>query len=148
LALALVAAGSSSEAVEALELDDRRNSDPVTLSILSAALLESGRGEEALQRARAAVALEPNLAMARGALGWALLHVGSSGAALESFSTAVHLEPDNPNFHAGLASALTAENRFRQAMEHFEWVLATQPAYLECERVKGYFDRAKRSLQH
>jgi serine/threonine protein kinase/Flp pilus assembly protein TadD len=76
------------------------------------ALLRAGRHEEALEAARANVALDPGYDRARATLGWALIETGSPAQGMAELELAVELAAGNRQWLAQLGQAY---GRFGQA---------------------------------
>ncbi|HZZ30449.1 MAG TPA: tetratricopeptide repeat protein [Phenylobacterium sp.] len=91
---------------------------------LGAAHRRAGRPLEAIEALRAAVAADPGLAAARGAVASALYAAGDIPAAADHAERAVALAPGDPGFAGDLAVARNAQGRCAEAAELCRTALA------------------------
>ncbi len=92
------------------------SADPIARVVLAFALIESaGDPAEALAAAEQAAELAPPSALLLDALGRAQLFAGDPETAQSSFRQAATLDPTDPSPRVGLAEALTALDRARDA---------------------------------
>ena len=105
---------------------------------LGAALMDSGRAEEAMPHLRAALALIPHYPEARANLGNALLAKGHVHEGMAHYRRALKVDPGHANAALGLANALARLGRGEDA-------IATLPAGdRQCPRQR---DRTQQSRQ-
>jgi adenylate cyclase len=104
-------------AERAIQLD---KDDPLVLALSGQAysfvLEEPENGVALLARA---VALDPNLAMARNWSGWGNIYLGNVDAAIEQFSAAIRLSPLDPRLflpQSGMAYALFFAGRYEDGL--------------------------------
>ena len=83
--------------------------------------------EEAIELARAAVALDERDAMIRFSYGRALLARREYGKALAAMNAAVELNPTLAVAYCGLGDSLAYESRFAEAVPHFEKAIELSP---------------------
>lgn len=91
--------------------------DPGALNDLAYALLRRQRLEEAVELAREATRLAPEMSSAWDTLGEALRESGKAEEAVEAARRAVELEPENATFLWNLAQVYEALKRTREAAE-------------------------------
>jgi Flp pilus assembly protein TadD len=101
------------------------------LSMLGRALLALGRGEEAEESLRAALAAEPEDPDALGALAAVLLRRGDATAALETGLRAAALRMGDPTIHLTVGRAFAALGEHREAVVAFEACVAQAPGWTE-----------------
>lgn len=85
-----------------------------------------------------AIALDPNLAMARLWAGWAQVYLGNHGAAIEQFSAAIRLSPIDPHLfmpQTGLAFAHFFAGRYEEALSWATSAIQRQPNFPGAQRV-------------
>ena len=80
---------------------------------LGAALMDSGRAEEAMPHLRAALALIPHYPEARANLGNALLAKGHVHEGMAHYRRALKVDPGHANAALGLANALARRDGAR-----------------------------------
>jgi tetratricopeptide (TPR) repeat protein len=95
---------------------------------LGVALAAEGRLEEAMQRYRAALRLEPNLSEAHLNLGNVLLVQGRTAEALPHLRAAVRLAPDDAPARVQLGAALRLQGQLTQAERELRAALASSPS--------------------
>jgi protein O-GlcNAc transferase len=123
LSLLGLIAGRGGRDAECVELLERAvvNAAPAQAATaglwLGAAHRRAGRTAAAIEALRAAVAADPGLAAAQGALASALYAAGDFAAAADHAERAVALAPDDPGFAANLAVARNAQGRFAEAAD-------------------------------
>ena len=96
------------------------------LTGLTVALIESGKGDEAISQLESLIKTEPNRADLRAQLGELYL-AKSPEKALEQYSAASKLEPSQPNHLIGTGSALVKLRRFQEAVNLLRETLAQNP---------------------
>jgi predicted Zn-dependent protease len=96
------------------------------LTGLTVALIESGKGDEAISQLESLIKTEPNRADLRAQLG-ELLMAKSPEKALEQYQAAAKLEPSQPNHRIGVGSALVKLRRFQEAVNLLRETLAQNP---------------------
>ena len=90
---------------------------PDALCLLGEIACLQGRNEEAVERFRIAVALQPGLARVHRGLGHALQIQGDLDAAVESFRRALTLDPGLAEVHLQLGDVLRQRGRFDEALD-------------------------------
>ena len=103
-----------------------RNND-VAQNNLGAALLGSGRLQEAIDHLGEAVRLAPTRVEARVNLGIALSRQGSFDEAAAQLQQALSLAPNNALAHCGLADVLTARGSLEAAIGHYREATRLNP---------------------
>jgi len=115
LARALAQVRQSDEAIKLYQevlKDDPANSEAQTA--MAVALIESGKGGEAIAQLESLVKAEPNRASLRAQL--AELYLATQPEkALEQYAAAAKLEPNQPQHQVGVGSALVKLRRFPEA---------------------------------
>ncbi|MFN8984473.1 MAG: tetratricopeptide repeat protein, partial [Alphaproteobacteria bacterium] len=114
-------------ALLALLKSDPRHFDALHLAGVAAA--ETGRLEEAINRIRRALAINPRSAAAHGNLGSTLIRLGRHEEALPSLDRALALNPDAAGTHHNRGFALMKLKRLDQAIAAFDRAIALQPDY-------------------
>jgi tetratricopeptide (TPR) repeat protein len=115
----------------------RRNPADLTALICSAAALrELGRPDEAVARARTAIALQPTVE-AYCHCGAALRDLGRLAEAIESFDQAIALQPQSVEAHNNRGIALQGLQRTAEALASFDRALALRPASAELHNNRG-----------
>jgi TPR repeat/Tetratricopeptide repeat len=104
---------------------------------LSAAEVDLGNPDAALESAHQALSLEPDLPEAHNAVGAALKAKGMAADAITAFETAIRLRPDYDKAYNNLGNALHAQGRFDESMAAYEKALALTPDYAEAQCNKG-----------
>ena len=94
--------------------------DALTEGNLAAALLESGRTDEALEHIRKALALDPEFADAHNMLGIILARAGRLDEGVEHLQKAVANTPDSLEYRFNLGRVLAARHSFAEAIPQFE----------------------------
>lgn len=85
-----------------------------------------------------AVALDPNLVLARLCAGWSQLYLGNADAAMEQFSTAVRLSPIDPHLfmpQTGIAYAHFFAGRYEESLSWATRASHRQPNYPSARRM-------------
>ncbi|HPG25117.1 MAG: tetratricopeptide repeat protein [Spirochaetaceae bacterium] len=90
-------------------------SDPKAIYKQGFALFAKGRIDEAIERYRAALAVEPGLAIAWNGLSMALAKQGDFEAAVEAAEKLVELEPDDALSHTNLSRILMQQGKIPEA---------------------------------
>ena len=130
LGMALFRLGQYEQAVESLERADSLLSDalPVgALSLLAEALLRQQRHEEALERYRGVLEINPENAAAHAGIGYALFHLKRYEEAIDSLARSVSLRPESPaaaDHHVVIGQASMELGREEAAAEHYARALA------------------------
>jgi tetratricopeptide (TPR) repeat protein len=113
--------------------------DPADLTVLvcsAAALRELGRPDEAVARARTAIAVQPTVE-AYCHCGAALRDLGRFAEAIASFDQAIELQPQSVEAHNHRGIALQGLQRTAEALASFERALALRPASAELHNNRG-----------
>lgn len=124
-------------AERALQLDQ---DDPVVLAHLAQVysyLLEEPETGSAL--AARAIALDPNLALARLWAGWAQIYLGNQDAAIDQFSAAIRLSPIDPHLfvpQTGLAFAHFLAERYKESLSWATSAIQRQPNFPGAQRIR------------
>ncbi len=127
--------GNDSEKNDAAELSRGLMSDPGSRNSGSA----TGKAAEALFDAESAVRINPNLAAAHLALGFALLLDQSTRSqALDAFVRASTLTPDDAEAYYGVGYSYRLNNQFQQAVPQFRKAIELRPDYYEAQRELAY----------
>jgi TolB-like protein/class 3 adenylate cyclase len=123
-------------AERAMQLDQ---GDPLVLAhaaeVYSYVLEEPETGAALAARA---VALDPNLAMARLWAGWAQVYLGNHDAAIEQFSAAIRLSPIDPHLflpQTGMAFAHFFAGRYEEGMSWALSAIQRQPNFPGAQRI-------------
>jgi tetratricopeptide (TPR) repeat protein len=85
-----------------------------------------------------AVALDPNLVMARIWAGWARIYLGSHDAAIEQFSAAIRLSPIDPHLflpQTGMAFAQFFAGRYEESLSWATSATQRQPNLPGAQRI-------------
>jgi protein O-mannosyl-transferase len=101
-----------------------------TLNNLGDALQQVGRIDEATQKFRAALKLDPENFWAWGNLGNLEMRAGRTDEAMRHYLRALQLKPNSPEVHYNLGLAFAAKRDFTHAVSHYEQALALNPFYL------------------
>src|SRR6476620_3228437 len=109
---------------QALALNSRQ---PDALHLWGLLALHAGSAALAVERIRAAVALQPKNWAFRANLGSALLQLNDLDSALEAFSTAARLNPDEPQLQIGAANCLALRGDFGGAELQLRKAVLRQP---------------------
>ena len=130
LGAALFRLGRYEQAVESLEravslLPDKLPID--SLHLLAEALLRQQRHEEALERYRGVLEINPENAAAHAGIGYALFHLKRYEEAIDSLARSVSLRPESPaaaDRHVVIGQASMELGREEAAAEHYARALA------------------------
>jgi TolB-like protein len=121
----------------AMQLDQ---DDPLVLAhaaeVYSYVLKEPETG---LALAARAVALDPNLMMARLWAGWAQVYLGDHDAAIEQFSVAIRLSPIDPHLfvpQTGMAFAHFCAGRYEEGLASATSAIQRQPNFPGAQRIR------------
>lgn len=124
-------------AERAMQLDQ---DDPLVLAhaaeVYSYVLDEPETGSALAARA---VALDPNLVMARLWAGWAAVYLGNHDAAIEQFSTAIRLSPIDPHLfvpQTGMAFAHFFSGRYEESLSLATSAIQRQPNFPGAQRIR------------
>ena len=135
--LALHRAGRFAEAERIYADVLRRNPADLTALIGSAAALrELGRPDEAVTRARTAIAMQPTVE-AYCHCGAALRDLGRLAEAIASFDQAIALQPQCVEAHNSRGIALQGLQRTAEALASFDRALALRPGSAELHNNRG-----------
>ena len=122
--------------------------DVFTRSALSMVLLLQGRMVDARESAALAVRMSPDTPDAQAAMGWVQLAASEHADALSSFERATARNPADAAALVGKACSLTGLERYAEATEVFEEVLAERPHILKRFRqYEQYYDRARAAVR-
>ncbi|MDE0242007.1 MAG: tetratricopeptide repeat protein [bacterium] len=133
LGVALFRLGQYEQAVESLERADALLPDtlPVgSLQLLAEALLREQRYEEALERYRGVLEINPKSVAAHTGIGYALFHLKRFEEAIDSLARSVSLVPESPaaaDGHVVIGQASMELGREEVAAEHYARALAIDP---------------------
>ena len=86
-----------------------------------------------------AVALDPNLAMARLWAGWAQVYLGNHATAIEEFSAAIRLSPIDPHLfvpQTGMAFACFFAGRYEESLASAASAIRRQPNFPGAQRIR------------
>jgi tetratricopeptide (TPR) repeat protein len=122
-------------AERAMQLDQ---DDPLVLAhaaqVYSYVLEEPETGSAFAARA---IALDPNLVMARNWAGWAQIYLGNHAAAIEQFSAAIRLSPMDPHLfvpQTGMAFAHFFAGRHEEGLSWATSAIQRQPNFPGAQR--------------
>ena len=104
---------------------------PVSLFALGSALAREGRLEEAAQRYREALALDPRFAEGHHNLGVLLARRGELAAAVDHYRRALEIAPRAPEVHVQLAAALARQGDAEAALRHYREALRLAPGLVQ-----------------
>ena len=130
LGVALFRLGRYEQAVESLERADSLLPDPLpvgSLHLLAEALLRQQRHEEALERYRGVLEINPENVAAHAGIGYALFHLKRYEEAIDSLARSVSLRPESPaaaDRHVVIGQASMELGREEAAAEHYARALA------------------------
>ena len=133
---------AAQERVEARQLAERAiqldKDDPLTLAlsgqVYSFVLEEPENGTALVTRA---VALDPNLVIARNWSGWGNVYLGNVDAAIEQFSAALRLSPLDPRLflpQSGMAYALFFAGRYEDGLSWATRAMQSQSNFPGAQR--------------
>lgn len=124
-----------------------------TENTYATALRDAGRLDQAVERYRRALALDPASAAAHNNLAIALGAQGRIDEATRHYEEAVRIEP-NASSHYNLANVLARQGRFDEAVEHYQRSLALRPDLVGAHnnlgivlQTQGRLDDAARHFQ-
>jgi TolB-like protein len=134
---------AAKERVESRQLAERAmqldQDNPLVLAHAAEAysyVLEEPETGSAL--AARAIALDPNLVLARLWAGWAELYLGNLDAAIEQFSAAIRLSPIDPHLflpHTGMAYAHFFAGRHEEGLSSATSAIQRQPNFPHAPRI-------------
>ncbi len=120
------------EIVERLrDLVRRSPETPDFQSRLGAALLDSGKLEEASSHLAEALRLDPELVEAHVDLGRVLARQRKLEEAIPHFTEALRLDPDMPEAHFSMGHALAEQHQLDTALGHFAEAVRLKPDYAD-----------------
>jgi tetratricopeptide (TPR) repeat protein len=120
LGLALLAVGTSPEAISQLERAVALKPNLASVrGNLGIALLESNQLEAAIAQLERALEVDPGLSLVHANLALALVQRSDFVAASESIARAIRLEPENAKFHTIAARSARGANRLEAAVLHY-----------------------------
>ena len=133
MAMALFNLGQYEEAVKFFEQAaalrwDARPAD--TLYLLADALRRQQRYEEAIERYRDVLEIDPGYAASHAGMGYAFLRLGRHEEAIESLARSVSIEPESPaasNRYVAIGRASQELGQSLVAAEHYERALEINP---------------------
>ncbi len=144
LALALIAAGQRTEAVQSLRravaLD---TADETAVTALGLLLAETGELDEAASLLADAVVLSPRKAAPYKFLGMVELRRGAVDTAVANLSVALALAPDDPVILSELGVAFMRQGKNREAVSYLTKALKKNP---QDDESRYYLARAKKQL--
>lgn len=109
----------------------RGSAEAITETNLAAALQEQGRLDEAIDRYKRALAIDPRYAPALNNLGTALRAAGRVDEAVAAYRQALSSSGDAANVHYNLGNALMARGDAAGAIDEFRAALTANPRFLE-----------------
>jgi len=135
---------AATESIESRQLVERAmqldQDDPLVLAhaaeVYSYVLDEPETGAALAARA---VALDPNLAMARLWAGWARVYLGDHEAAIEQFSAAIRLSPIDPHLfvpQTGIAFAYFFAGLYEESLSSATSAIRRQPNFPGAQRIR------------
>jgi protein O-mannosyl-transferase len=95
---------------------------------------QRGRGGEAVEQYRAALAIDPDDAPINAGLAGALAVQGRSAEAIRYAERALAIQPECVDAHNNIGIALAMAGRFDEAIERFEVILKLRPDYARAGR--------------
>ena len=98
---------------------------------LGAALVKTGRSQEAIEHYQQALRLNPNYPEAWNNMGITLFNSGRLQEAVEHYRRALQLKPDYPDAHNNLGIILAQTGRVQEAIEHYQQALRQKPDFVE-----------------
>jgi tetratricopeptide (TPR) repeat protein len=101
--------------------------NPVAQNNLGMALAFAGRVDDALERFREALDLDPGRSLSHYNLGYTLAHQGKYPEAIGHLREAIRLNPKDAGAHYALATSLVATGERGLGMRHFEEAVALRP---------------------
>jgi len=105
---------------------------------LSAALVEGGRADAAVEHAEAAAALRPDSAKALTTLGIALAATGRPDAARDAYERALRAEPDSTLAWLGFGVLLAERAQWADAERAYDEVLRRDPQHAKAHAGLGF----------
>ena len=130
---ALFRLGQHERAVQSLEQADSLDPQGLTVDELhdfSEALRKLERNEDAIERYRAVLELDPDFAPAHAGLGYALMQLKRYDEVLEPLARSVSLQPESPDAayrHVAMGAASEEMGRTEAAAEHYARALEIDP---------------------
>jgi tetratricopeptide (TPR) repeat protein len=110
---------------------EKRPNNPRAHYNLGAALLQTGKLQNATGHLEQALRIKPDYAGAHNDLGLALVQLGRPQEAMEHYEQALRIQPDLAEAHNNLGYALFQAGKVQEAMEHYEQALRIQPDFAE-----------------
>ena len=98
---------------------------------LGAALVASGRADEAIAHCNKALEIDPTFAAPHNTLGIVLAGCGRFDEATVHFQEALKLKPDYADAHYNLGLALAGHGQIEEAIGHYQQALKIEPNYAE-----------------
>jgi tetratricopeptide (TPR) repeat protein len=105
---------------------------------LGFALVQAGRGQDAIPYYERALQLKPDVAVAHGDLGVALVGVGRMPEAIGHFERALQLKPDVAEVQCNLGCVLNNVGQMQAAIGHLEHAIHLKPDYAQAECNLGF----------
>jgi tetratricopeptide (TPR) repeat protein len=112
---------------------EMRPNNPRALYNLGAALLETGKLQDAIGYLEQAVRIQPNFADAHNSMGVALAQAGRVQEAITHYERALQIKPNFADAHNNLGIALMRQGRLPEAIGHYEQALRIQPDYVQAQ---------------
>jgi superkiller protein 3 len=100
-----------------------RPDDTAALNGLAIAYLQLGRLDQAVERLKEVLLLDPNSSRAHINLAFAMTQMGQYNAAIEHYNAVLVLEPDRPDILSQLAASYAALGDFHRAISVTEKAL-------------------------
>jgi predicted CXXCH cytochrome family protein len=156
LVVALFAAGQVERAAEVIhEAQTKSEPDPVLLTNLGNAYLQTGMGDRAEKPITEAIGLNPDLADAHNLLGLARLQKGDPTSAEQEFRQAIRIQPELALAHYNLANLLAESHNYLEAQYHFEKAIGLDRNYAAAHHryallleLMGAYDKALVELRN
>jgi tetratricopeptide (TPR) repeat protein len=117
----------------AIEEGEKAGDDPVALTNLGNAYLQSGRPDQA----RRVLEKAPEEPAANNLLGLVLLQSGDKAGAERAFRRSINLQPDLAEANNNLGNLLAGRHEYAEAAWHFERAIEANPKYVEARHSYG-----------
>jgi tetratricopeptide (TPR) repeat protein len=105
---------------------------------LGLALIEQGRGQEAIEHFEDALRIRPDYPEAHNNLANALRQVGRYPEAIGHYEQALRARPDDPEGHNNVGNALLQVGKYPEAIGHYEQALRIRPDFPEAHNNLGF----------
>jgi tetratricopeptide (TPR) repeat protein len=98
---------------------------------------QSGKGAEAIEHLRRAIAINPNVPLYHANLGEMCRLAGRTDEAVAAGRRAIALDPNNAGAHSNLGIALFDQGKFDEALEHYDTAIALEPNFAQAHSNRG-----------